>query len=319
MATPPSNTMPLNIIFMGTPDFAVPALAALYEAGHRILCVYSQPPRPAGRGHKVQETPVHRWAAAYDIPVRTPKSLKKEPEQAEFAALKADLAVVAAYGLILPKAVLDAPRFGCLNIHASLLPRWRGASPIQRAIWAGDTESGVTIMQMDEGLDTGAMLLKGACPITPQTTAQSLHDALCAIGGDLIVKAAATLAKGESLSGTAQDDAHTCYAPLLTKEDGRIDWTQDAAVIDRQIRALNPWPGTYTLRGDGTRLKILAASLAATGDSTATTGVLSDKKGTVICGNGSTLRLHSIQPEGKKPMDVASAVNGGYVAVGNVV
>lgn len=279
----------MRIIFMGTPDFSVPALRNITKT-HKVIAVYTQPPRPKGRGHQVQKSPVHLAAEEYGIPVRTPASFKKDPAAlAEFLALEADVAVVAAYGLILPKAVLEHPQYGCLNIHASLLPRWRGASPIQRAIWAGDTETGVTIMQMDEGLDTGPMILKKAVPVTAETTAQTLHDTLSAIGSDLILEALSTLEKTGALKSEKQDDAHTTYAPLLKKEDGVIDWTQTPEAIHRQVRALNPWPGTSSTL-NGQRFKILAGEI---------------KDG--------LYQVTRLQPEGGKPMDIKSAINGGYL------
>ena len=234
----------LRLAFMGTPDFAASSLRALIDAGHEVACVYSQPPRPAGRGHQVQRSPVHVLAEERGIPVRTPKSLRNAEAQAEFAALDLDCAVVAAYGLILPQPILDAPRMGCLNIHASLLPRWRGAAPIQRAILAGDAETGVTIMQMDAGLDTGAMLLKGTVPITAETTAGSLHDALAELGAGLIVQALDGLAEGR-LTAEPQPSEGVTYAAKLSRDDGRLDWSQPADFIERQVRALNPWPGVW--------------------------------------------------------------------------
>lgn len=296
---------------MGTPHFAVPALEALIAAGHDVAAVYSQPPRPAGRGQQVQQSPVHDCAEKHSIPVYTPKTLKTHESQAEFAAHKADVAVVAAYGLILPKAVLDAPKHGCINIHASLLPRWRGASPIQHAIWKGDAESGVTIMQMDVGLDTGDMLEKGVVPITQQTTCAQLHDALSAIGGKLIVN---VLGKLENLNPQKQDDAQSNYAPMLKKEDGKIDWSQSATEIDCQIRALNPWPGTFTTSG-GKRLKVLEATPDA---GSGKAGTVLNKAGHVACGRD-VLKLMKIQPDGGKPMDFASALNGNYIKIGDVL
>lgn len=300
----------LRIAFMGTPDFAVPALERLHNGPHEVVCVYSQPPRPKGRGHKVQPSPVHQFASDHGIPVFHPKSLKKAPEQEEFAAHNLDVAIVAAYGLILPTAVLEAPKYGCINIHASLLPRWRGASPIQHAIWKGDTQSGVTLMQMNEGLDTGPEIEKRTLPITDQTTAQSLHDDLSSLGGDMIVDAMNKLAEHGVLGSTPQDDSQSNYAPLLKKEDGLINWTATSQEIDRQIRALNPWPGTYI--GE---LKIKQAALS---DQTTDQepGTILDKKGNIACGNGSVLKIQSLQPAGKKPMDFASALNGGYVKFG---
>jgi methionyl-tRNA formyltransferase len=307
------TTRPLRIIFMGTPDFAVSALRALDESMHEVVYVYTQPPRPKGRGHKLQPSPVQLYAQDQGIKVRTPSSLKNKEAQADFASIKADVAIVAAYGLILPKPVLDAPRHGCLNIHASLLPRWRGASPIQRAIWAGDAETGVTIMQMDEGLDTGGMIAAQKIRITDKTTASSLHNELSLMGANMVLDAAAALASGKTLEVTPQDDAQSTYAPLLTKEDGRIDWHKNAAEIDRQIRALNPWPGTFT---ESFKIKNAVHSSNTT---TEKPGTLLDKSGHIACGDGSVLRLLSLQPAGKKPMDVASALNGGYIAVGDVL
>ncbi|MCB1562621.1 MAG: methionyl-tRNA formyltransferase [Alphaproteobacteria bacterium] len=322
------TTHPLRIIFMGTPDFAVPALRALDESAHEVVCVYTQPPRPKGRGHMLQSSPVHLYAQDHGIEVRTPRSLKNKDAQDEFIALNADIAIVAAYGLILPKPVLDAPRHGCLNIHASLLPRWRGASPIQRAIWAGDAQTGVTIMQMDEGLDTGGMIAAHAIAITGKTTASSLHDALCDIGGAMILETVNALAAGKTLPATPQDDAQSIYAPLLTKEDGRIDWHKNATEIDRQVRALNPWPGVWTETKSSERLKILEARpvsmpypdyiglLCGEGEAA---GTLLDKKGLTLCGGRTVLQIIKIQPAGKKPMDIASALNGGYVTIGDVL
>ena len=303
---------------MGTPDFAVPALKALIHAGHDVICAYTQPPRPRGRGQKVQPSPVHQAAEEHKIPVRTPKSLRKdEAAQMEFAALDADLAVVAAYGLLLPETVLAAPRFGCLNIHASLLPRWRGASPIQSAILHGDSESGISIMQMDKGLDTGPVLAREAVPIRETTTAQSLHDELAALGAAMIVKIAARLAAGEKLKAQPQDSALATHAPMLTKEDGRIDWKKDAAAIGRQVRALTPWPGAWTVNIDDRRFKIIAAE--ATNEAyTEPPGTLIDRTGHVACGGDTGLRILSLQPENAKAMDVAAAINGGYMSADEV-
>ena len=301
-----------RVVFMGTPDFAVPALQAILDAGHEVVAVYSQPPRPKGRGQQVQKSPVHELAEQHNIPVFTPRSLRKDAEAvAVFAGHNADVAVVAAYGLLLPKTVLDAPRFGCLNIHASLLPRWRGAAPIQYAVWRGDAQSGITIMQMDVGLDTGPMLLKDACAITPATTASSLHDALSVMGGRLIVQALAQLGQ---MIGVVQEDDGSTYAPMLKKEDGLIDWSQDATAIDRQVRALNPWPGTYCLLPDGKRLKVLSVKPADA--LSGAPGTLLDKTGLVACGDNTALQLVQVQPENARPMDVASALNGKYLVVG---
>lgn len=307
----------LRIIFMGTPDFAREALQALAGAGHDIICVYSQPPRPKGRGHKVQPSPVHEYAEKQGIAVYTPKSLKGAQEQAEFAAHNADIAVVAAYGLILPRAVLEAPKLGCINIHASILPRWRGASPIQHAIWKGDDETGVTLMQMDEGLDTGAMIAIQKIAITGETTAASLHDDLATMGGEMIVRAMNDLERTRTpLSSTAQDNDQSCYAPMLKKSDGVVDWNDDAKEIDRQIRALTPWPGVYSDIGES-RFKIGAAAVVQE-KSDQIPGTILNKDGHVQCGGGSVLQIKVIQPSGKKPMDFSSALNGGYVKAGDI-
>ncbi|MFN7114129.1 MAG: methionyl-tRNA formyltransferase [Alphaproteobacteria bacterium] len=305
----------MKVIFMGTPDFAAHALDALHAAGHEIICVYSQPPRPAGRGHKLQPSPVQKRAEELGLSVRHPLSLKKDAAaRAEFAALKADVAVVAAYGLILPQDVLDAPTYGCINIHASLLPRWRGAAPIQRAIMAGDDKSGVCIMQMEAGLDTGPVLMRGDVPITPQTTAQTLHDALAAQGAALIVK---TLENLQALKPEPQSEDGVTYAHMLSKEDGKIDWTQNAAAIERQMRALSGWPGVWTLHR-GARLKVLAAAIENTDGAQGKAGEIIDRHLVVACGSGS-LRLTSVQPENRKAMDGLSYINGTHVNIGEVL
>lgn len=304
----------LKIIFMGTPDFAAQALKAIHENSvHEVIALYSQPPRPKGRGQKLQLSATHAYAEAQDIPVYTPKSLKKPEEQETFAALKADIAIVAAYGLLLPKEVLKAPKYGCLNIHASLLPRWRGASPIQRAIWAGDKKTGITIMQMDEGLDTGPIVSMRDFEITPEMDCAQLHDQLAHIGAELCIDTLDKLASEGPLSSEPQDHTQSCYAPLLKKEDGRIDWSQNAEEIDRQVRALNPWPGTFC--GD---FKIKAVKRSEE-THTLQPGTLIDKNGLVACGAGSVLKISSLQPSGKKAMDVVSAINGGYITVGEVL
>ncbi len=307
---------PLRIIFMGTPDFAVPALKALYEAGHEIVCVYTQPPRPKGRGQKVRNSPVHEYGLSKNIPVFHPVSFKKTQEQEVFRTHKADVAVVAAYGLILPKAVLDAPKHGCINIHASLLPRWRGASPIQHSIWKGDTGTGVTLMQMNEGLDTGPMIAKRAVALTAQTTTPLLHDRLAMLGGEMIVKALQELGEKGSLPSTPQNDADATYAPLLTKEDGRVDWAQSAAEIDRQIRALNPWPGVWSIL-NGKRFKIVEAHVSDN-ISADSGGTVLGIEGSIACGNSHTLHITKIQPENAKPMDFIAAVNGHHFKTGDI-
>jgi methionyl-tRNA formyltransferase len=309
----------LRLVFMGTPDFAAASLAALAEAGHEIACVYTQPPRPAGRGHKERPSPVAALAQARGWPVRTPASLKDPAVQRDFAALGADAAVVAAYGLILPKAVLEAPRLGCLNVHASLLPRWRGAAPIQRAILAGDRETGVTIMRMDEGLDTGPMLLAEAVRIGPAETAESLHDTLAALGARLIVRAIEGLAAG-TLNATAQDDARATYAEKLTRAEGRLDWRRPAAELERQVRALSPWPGAFAVLPGGSdddRLKVLAAETSP-GRAGAAPGTVLDEALTVACGEGA-VRLIRVQRPGKAALEAAAFLRGAGLAPGTVL
>ena len=297
--------MPLRLAFMGTPDFSVGILDALVAAGHEVVCVYSQPPRPAGRGQQLQASPVHRRAEALGIPVRTPKSLRKTEEQAAFVALNLDCAIVAAYGLILPQAILDAPQLGCVNVHASLLPRWRGAAPIQRSILAGDAETGVTIMQMDAGLDTGAMLLKEALPITPRMNAAELHDALAAMGARLMAEALPGIADG-SLTPVPQPDDGVTYAAKLSKDEGRLDLTRTAAELDRQVRGLYPWPGTWIDLANGEKLKVLEVlPVEGTGEP----GTLLDAGPTLACGDGA-LRLIRVQRPGKGPVDGASFLRG---------
>ncbi|MDR3439192.1 methionyl-tRNA formyltransferase [Telmatospirillum sp.] len=294
----------MRIVFMGTPDFSVPILSALQEAGHQVCSVYSQPPRPAGRGHMARPSPVHAFAESLGIEVRTPKSLRNAEAQAAFCALRADVAVVAAYGLILPKAILEAPRFGCLNVHASLLPRWRGAAPIQRAILAGDAVTGVTIMQMDEGLDTGAMLLGGQVPISSATDATSLHDDLSAMGASLIVEALARLSAG-SLTATPQPLDGVTYAAKLAKDEGRLDWNRPAALLERAVRAYTPWPGAWFDHA-GERFKVLAATVV---DGHGVPGTVLDHHLTVACGE-KALRVVRLQRSGKAAMDTDAFLRG---------
>ncbi|MGL5523897.1 MAG: methionyl-tRNA formyltransferase, partial [Aeromonas veronii] len=231
----------LKLIFAGTPDFAARHLAALLSSDHEVVAVYTQPDKPAGRGQKLTASPVKELALAHNLPVYQPASLRQEKAQAELAALGADLMVVVAYGLILPKVVLDTPRLGCINVHGSLLPRWRGAAPIQRSIWAGDVETGVTIMQMDVGLDTGAMIRKVTCPIAADETSASLYDKLAELGPQALVDTINAMAAGET-AAEAQDDAQANYAEKLSKEEARIDWSMEAVAIERCIRSFNPWP-----------------------------------------------------------------------------
>ena len=302
--------MTLRLAFMGTPDFAVPILEALRAAGHEIAAVYTQPPRPAGRGHQPQPSPVARAAAAAGIPVRTPARLDAAEVEA-FRALVLDAAVVAAYGLILPPTVLGAPRLGCINVHASLLPRWRGAAPIQRALLAGDSETGVTIMQMDAGLDTGPMLLKEAVPIGPKATAQELHDRLAALGASLVVRALAGLAAG-TLAALQQPAEGVTYAKKLAREEGRLDWRKTAAELERAVRALNPAPGVWLEHG-GERIKVLAAEIVAA--ASGAPGTVLDAALTVACGSGA-LRLTRLQRPGRAPMEADALLRGFAIPAG---
>jgi methionyl-tRNA formyltransferase len=300
----------MRIAFMGSPGFAIPALLALHQAGHDIAAVYCQPARPSGRGKTVRRCPVHVAADECGLTVRTPARLRGDPQvQAAFEALDLDAAVVAAYGLILPQAMLDAPKRGCLNIHASLLPRWRGAAPIQASILAGDAETGITIMQMEAGLDTGPMLLRQSSPITHETTTADLHDPLAAIGAKLIL---------ESLSSSPepvpQTEADATYAPKLSREDGRIDWSKSAEHIDRQIRAFDPWPGTFTTLA-GKPLKILAAR--PVGDS-GQPGIVLDSSLTIACGSHA-IRLTQVQLPGRAALDVDAFLRGHPVPPGTVL
>ena len=286
---------------MGSPDFAVPALRALHTAGHEITAVYCQPARPSGRGQAVRRCPVHVEADSLGLPIRTPPRLRTLPEELEaFAALDLDAAVVAAYGLILPPTMLTAPRRGCLNIHASLLPRWRGAAPIHAAILAGDSETGITIMQMDEGLDTGPTLLRETVPITGTTTTAILHDALAAVGARLILTALTS-----PPMPVPQPRAGATYAPKLSRDDGRIDWSQDAIAIERRVRAFDPWPGTFST-WDGAVLKINSAAIA---DGSGTPGTVLDDQPRVACGRGA-LRLTRVQLAGRAAMDAAAFLRG---------
>jgi methionyl-tRNA formyltransferase len=310
-------TKPLRIAFMGSPGIALGVLEALIAAGHEIACVYSQPPRPAGRGQKLTPTAVHAFAEAHGLEVRTPKSLKKPEDQAAFAALNLDAAVVVAYGLILPQPILDAPRLGCLNMHASILPRWRGAAPIQRAIMAGDTETGVDAMMMEAGLDTGPVLASVRTPITRADTAGTLHDRLAALAAELAPRALAGLADG-SLRPVAQSEDGMTYAAKLTADDQRIDWTRQAAEVDCRIRGLSPAPGAWCEAdlGQGpVRLKLLFSELTDLW-SPAPPGTLLDDRLAVACGDGRAVRLLRLQKPGGKPLGARDFIAGTPLAAG---
>jgi len=297
----------MRIIFMGTPEFAVPTLTEIVSSGHEVVAVYSRAPKPAGRGQAERKSPVHLAAEGFGIEVHTPRSLKSAEAQAAFAGLEADLAVVVAYGLILPAAILSAPRLGCLNLHGSLLPRWRGAAPIQRAVMAGDRRTGVMVMRMDEGLDTGPVGLAEEMPIGPDMTAGELHDRMMLVGADLMGRALAALERG-SLEFTPQPAEGVTYAAKIDKAEARIDWTRPAQEVHNLIRGLAPFPGAWcelALHGMPTRIKVLRSTLS---EGSAPPGtILADLA--VACGTGA-VRLVAVQREGKGAMDAATFLRG---------
>lgn len=298
----------MRVIFMGTPEFSVPTLTEIVSAGHEVVAVYTRAPKPAGRGQAERKSPVHAAAESFGIPVFTPKSLKGEAEQAQFAALDAEVAVVVAYGLLLPKAILDAPSEGCLNLHGSLLPRWRGAAPIQRAVMAGDKQTGIVVMRMDEGLDTGPMGPSEIIPIGPDMTAGELHDQMMRIGADLMGRALAALERG-SLDFTAQPEAGVTYARKIEKAEAKLDFSMAAEVVHNAIRGLSPFPGAWfelELGGKPVRVKALRSTLAQ-GD--AVPGSLIGSDLTIACGTGA-VRLTQVQREGKGAMDAATFLRG---------
>lgn len=301
----------MRLVFMGTPEFSVAALDALYAAGHDIACVYTQPPRPAGRGKKDRPSPVQARAEALGLPVRHPVSLRSEDAQAAFAELKADVAVVVAYGLILPQPVLDAPLHGCLNIHASLLPRWRGAAPIHRAIMAGDAETGVCIMQMEAGLDTGPVLVRETTSIGALETTAQVHDRLAKIGSSLIVSALDDL---PNLVPVPQPDVGVTYAHKIDKAEAAIDWTRPAPEVDRQIRGLSPFPGAWFAH-DGVRIKVLGSVLS---DQAGPAGSVLDDALTVACGSGA-VQLTRLQRAGKGAQDAEVFLRGMHIPPGTIL
>ncbi|MBH0004947.1 methionyl-tRNA formyltransferase [Pseudoalteromonas sp. APC 3358] len=300
-------TQPLRIIFAGTPDFAARHLQALIQSEHQIVGVYSQPDRPAGRGKKLKASEVKELALEHNLPVFQPQSLKNDEALAELTSLNADIMIVVAYGLILPKAILEAPRLGCLNVHGSILPRWRGAAPIQRAIWAGDEQTGVTIMQMDEGLDTGDMLHISRCPISTTETSASLYTKLAELGPDALIETINKLANGE-LTPEPQNDELANYAKKLSKEEANIDWSMSALQIERNIRSFNPWPVCFTQMG-GQTVKIYQAQVVLqSGDPGQI--LSSDKNGVVVACGEHALCITQLQPQGKKPMAINDFLNG---------
>lgn len=302
----------LNIIFAGTPDFAAQHLQALLESEHNVIAVYTQPDKPAGRGKKLQASPVKQLAEKHQIPVYQPKSLRKEEVQAELKALNADVMVVVAYGLILPQAVLEAPKYGCLNVHGSILPRWRGAAPIQRAIWAGDQQTGVTIMQMDVRLDTGDMLHKVTTPILPTETSASLYAKLAELGPPALLEVLNGLAI-QQFKPEKQDESLANYAEKLTKEEAKLDWMLSAAQLERNIRAFNPAPIAYltvNVNGVEERVKIYQAQVLPHQEKTAGTVLNVSKNGIEIATTEGVLNITQLQPSGKKPMSVQDFLNG---------
>ena len=300
---------------MGTPEFAVPTLTEIVSVGHEVVAVYTRAPKPAGRGQAERKSPVHLAAEGFGIPVRTPKTLRNEDEQAAFAALEADVGIVVAYGLILPKPILDAPRLGCLNLHGSLLPRWRGAAPMQRAVLAGDARTGIMVMQMDEGLDTGPVALVDEMPIGPEMTTGELHDKMMLVGADLMGRALAALERG-SLTFTPQREEGVTYAKKIEKAEARIDWTRPAADVHNLIRGMSPFPGAWfemELSGGLARVKALRSVVV---DGRGAPGTLLPEL-TIACGEGA-VRLTLVQREGKSAMDAAIFLRGAGVLPGVV-
>ncbi|WP_318488509.1 methionyl-tRNA formyltransferase [Photobacterium leiognathi] len=299
---------PLRIVFAGTPDFAARHLAALLSSQHDVVAVYTQPDRPAGRGKKLTASPVKAIALEHDIPVYQPVSLRNEEAQQELAAIDADIMVVVAYGLLLPQEVLDTPRLGCINVHGSILPRWRGAAPIQRSIWAGDTETGVTIMQMDIGLDTGDMLKVATLPIEATDTSATMYEKLADLGPDALIDCLSDIADGTAVA-VKQDDEQANYAKKLSKEEALIDWTMDAAAIERCVRAFNPWPMSYFTVAEQ-NVKVWQTAVEADNQGKAPGTILSaDKQGILVATGNGALRLISLQPPGKKAMSAADLLN----------
>ena len=306
---------PLRIAFMGTPDFVTPAVQSLIDGPHDLVCLYTQPPREKGRKKQIEKTSVHLLGEGRGIEVRHPINFKSDNDIQAFQDLNLDVAIVAAYGMLLPQVILDAPKHGCFNIHPSLLPRWRGPSPIQYAIWKGDQETGVSLMSLVKAMDAGPIIAQDKVDIGADTTFQMLNKQLWEKGTALLSNCLDGLAETGELQTTPQNEDDVTYCKLLTKEHGRIDFNQTAEEIDQQIRGLNPWPGTWCLDQNEKRLKILSASLSDNTSDERAGKILSDGK--IVCGNKTVLKLTKIQPENKKSMDIQDALNGAYLKQGD--
>ena len=304
----PQTTKPLNIIFAGTPDFAAKHLKALIDSNHNVIAVFSQPDRPAGRGNKLKASPVKQLAIKNNLPVYQPTTLKTIENQQVIANLNADIMIVVAYGLILPQAVLDMPKLGCLNVHGSLLPKWRGAAPIQRACWAGDSETGITIMQMDAGLDTGDMLYKLACPIEPSDTSATLYEKLAKLGPQALLETLTLMNQGK-IKPEKQQQSQATYAEKLSKQEAKLDWNLSAIQLERCVRAFNPWPVSY-FEVNGEPIKVWQAQVMATQHNQPVGTILqADKKGICIATSDGSLNMTILQPAGKKPMSAQDLLN----------
>ncbi len=308
---------PLRIAFMGTPDFVCPTVQSLIDGPHDLVCIYTQPPREKGRHKKLEKTPVHLMAESAGIEVRHPINFKAAEDVQAFDGLNLDVAIVAAFGMLLPQSVLDAPKFGCINIHPSLLPRWRGPSPIQYAIWQGDAETGVSVMSLEKSMDTGPIIVQERCVIDGVKTFETLNHELWQCGTSLLSECLDNLSQTGMLKSVPQNNEVATYCKLLTKEDGCIDFKQTAIQINCQIRGLNPWPGTWCLDSDGKRFKIIQAVVLNETTNTKAGSFLDNGK--ISCGNNTVLQLQKIQPENKKPMNISDALNGGYCKQGDVL
>ena len=306
----------LRIAFMGTPYFVVPTVQALLDSPHNLVCVYTQPPREKGRKKQIEETPVHKYADGAGLEVRYPENFKSKKDVEDFEDLNLDVVIVAAYGMLLPEPILNAPQYGCINIHPSLLPRWRGPSPVQYALWKGDRETGVSLMSLDKGMDTGPLLAQEKTT-TAGKNFDDLNLELWQAGTKLLMDELGKLVENEELKTTPQDEEGVTRCKLLKKEDGRIDWTQNAEDIDLQIRGLNPWPGTWCLDRNEKRFRVLEAAPQTYKVDNEPGTVL--ESGSVVCGDSSVLLLQTVQPENKNAMDVKSALNGGYLEIDSVL